>query len=66
MKTEKKVIVFSDSDNYGLHLAERIVNLLKSKQIKAAVYKTDMALDLNDFLLKGHSIEEIIASVKFD
>jgi|GEM_PF-6977130 hypothetical protein len=64
--SEKKVIVFSDSDNYGLHLAERIVNLLKSKQIKAAVYKTDMALDLNDFLLKGHSIEEIIASVKFD
>lgn len=64
--SEKKVIVFSDSDNYGLHLAERIVTLLQSKQIKSVVYKTDMALDLNDFLLKDHSLGEIIASVKFD
>lgn len=48
----KRFIVFSDSDNYGLRLAKRIVSLLHSKQIKAAVYSTDMALDLDDFFLQ--------------
>ena len=46
------IYCFSDSDNYGLRLAKRIVSLLHSKQIKAAVYSTDMALDLDDFFAK--------------
>lgn len=49
-----RFIVFSDSDNYGLRLAKRIVSLLHSKQIKAAVYSTD--IDTESMILRKGAV----------
>lgn len=62
----KNVIFFADSDNLGIKMANQMASKLQSNGIKAVVYKTDKALDLYDFILKGYSIEDVLESVHFN
>ena len=62
----KNVIFFADSDNLGIKMANQMASKLQSNGIKAVVYKTDKALDLYDYMLKGYSVDEVLSSVHFN
>lgn len=59
-KQNKRVILFFDQDSVGRKTAYEVSDKMKNSGISVKVFETDVAIDMQEYLAQGHSVQEII------
>ena len=59
-KKHKTVILFFDQDNYGKKYAVKTAERMKNAGIGVYIFETNIAIDMQQYLMKGNSVESVI------
>ena len=63
LKTKNKsVVLFFDQDNVGRKAAYAVAEKMKNSGISVKVFETDIAIDMQEYLAQGYSVQEILGN----
>ena len=63
-KKGKTIILFFDQDDFGKKLAAKTSERMRAAGIEVYVFETDVAIDMQQYLMQGNTVESIMKIAK--